>query len=253
MCKNTVQFQKGFSLPALFNEYGTDEQCSIALFNWKWPEGFVCPECGSSHYSALKCRNVFQCCRCRHQASITSNTIFADTKLPLRIWFLAIHLITQAKTGFSILALKRQLGVSYNTAWNIKHKIMHVMKERDDSKPLAGFIQIDDVYWGGEQHGGKRGRGSDNKTPFIAAVALNDEGHPISMNMNVVKGFRINEVARWAKAHLSPGSTVISDGLGCFSGVKEAECQHQRIVTGGGPACVEIEDFKWLVYKGLVP
>ena len=105
MCKNTVQFQKGFSLPALFNEYGTDEQCSIALFNWKWPEGFVCPECGSSHYSALKCRNVFQCCRCRHQASITSNTIFADTKLPLRIWFLAIHLITQAKTGFSILAL----------------------------------------------------------------------------------------------------------------------------------------------------
>jgi hypothetical protein len=113
---------------------------------------------------------------------LTSGTAFADTKLPLQTWFLAIHLVTQSKTGLSGLALKRQLGVSYNTAWKVKHKIMHLMKEHDDTKALEGFIQIDDVYWGGEQHGGKRGRGSDNKTPFVATVALNEEGNPISMN-----------------------------------------------------------------------
>jgi transposase-like protein len=246
MSKNEVQFQKGYSLPELFSEYGTDEQCAAALFEWKWPTGFECPKCGSSHDWHLKCRQVFQCRQCHHQTTLTSGTIFADTKLPLRIWFLAIHLITQSKTGLSALALKRQLGVSYNTAWKIKHKIMHVMKARDDSKPLAGIIPMDDVYWGGEQHGGKRGRGSDNKTPFVAAVALNDEGHPISMNMNVVEGFKLTEIERWATAHLSPGSQVISDGLACFSAVTKAGCLHQKMVTGGGPACVEIEAFQWV-------
>jgi hypothetical protein len=57
-------------------------------------------------------------------------------------------LLTQAKTGISALSLRRQLGVSYNTAWSIKQKLMQVMKERDDSQPLSGIIQLDDVYWG---------------------------------------------------------------------------------------------------------
>ena len=52
---------------------------------------------------------------------------------------------------------------------------MQVMKERDDSKVLTGIIQLDDVYWGGEHHGGKRGRGSPNKTPFVAALSVNDK------------------------------------------------------------------------------
>jgi hypothetical protein len=126
---------------------------------------------------------------------VTSGTIFEHTKLPLTTWFLAIHLITQAKTGLSALCLKRQLGVSYNTAWSMKQKIMQVMKERDDSRPLSCTIQLDDAYWGGERRGGKRGRGTPNKVPFVAAVSLNKEGHPIAMNLHVVKGFRLTEVA----------------------------------------------------------
>ena len=63
----------------------------------------------------------------------------------MRTWFLAIYLLTQSKTGLSALALKRQLGVSYNTAWSVKHKIMQAMEERDDQKPLSGFVQINDV------------------------------------------------------------------------------------------------------------
>ena len=246
MAKNKIQFQKGYSLPELFEHYGTDKQCSTALFAWRWPDGFVCPECGSTSYCSLKSRALYQCNKCHHQTSLTSRTIFAGTKLPLRIWFLAIHLIGQSKTGLSALALKRQVGVSYNTAWKLKHKIMQVMKERDDVEPLSGFIQLDDVYWGGESHGGKRGRGSANKTPFVAAVSLNDEGHPIKMNMNVVKGFKLDEIECWATTHLQAGSTVISDGLACFGTVKKANCEHQSIVTGGGSACVEIEAFQWV-------
>jgi len=150
------------------------------------------------------------------------------------------------ETSISALSLHRQLGVSYNTAWSIKQKLMQVMKERDDSKPLSGVIQLDDVYWGGEHHGGKRGRGSSNKTTFVAAVSVNEKGHPITMNMNVVNGFRSKEIARWAKRHLSVNSHVVSDGLACFSAVKDAGCQHTSIVTGGGPECVSLESFTWV-------
>lgn len=244
--KNQVQFQKGYSLIEFMKDYGTEDQCRKALFLWRWPQGYKCPECEGKSYCTLKARAVFQCNGCHHQQSLISGTIFSATKLPLTTWFLAIHLITQAKTGIAALALQRQLGVCYNTAWSIKHKLMQVMKERDDSKVLTGIIQLDDVYWGGEHHGGKRGRGSPNKTPFVAAVSVNDKGHPISMNMNVVEGFRSKEIARWAKRHLSPNSEVVSDGLACFSAVKEAGCQHTRIVTGGGPNCVSLQSFTWV-------
>jgi transposase-like protein len=246
MCKNKVQFQTGYSLFELFKNYGTENQCIEALFKWRWPSGFRCPQCGCDRYCVLKIRKLYQCNDCRHQTSLISGTIFEQTKLPLTTWFLAIHLITQSKTGLSALALKRQIGVSYNTAWSMKHKIMQVMKERDDSKPLSGIIQLDDVYWGGERRGGKRGRGSANKVPFVAAVSLNKEGHPIAMNMNVVKGFRLTEISRWAKQHLQPNSTIISDGLPCFSAVKEAGCHHISIVTGGGPQSVTKEEFTWI-------
>jgi len=246
MSKNKVQFQKGYSLVDFIKDYGTEEQCSQALFKWRWPNGFCCPDCGSGRYTVIKTRSLYQCSKCHHQTSVTSGTIFDSTKLALTTWFMAIHLITQAKTGLSALALKRQIGVSYNTAWSMKQKIMQVMKERDDSKPLSGVIQLDDVYWGGERRGGKRGRGSENKTPFVAAVALNDKGHPISMNMNVVKGFQSAEIARWAKQHLAPGSLVYTDGLACFSTVLSAGCHHYTIVTGGGPQSVTREEFAWV-------
>ena len=214
--KNKVQFQKGYSLSEFMKHYGTEAQCRQALFQWRWPQGYVCPECGGASYCTLKTRAVYQCNHCHHQHSLISGTIFSATKLPLTLWFLAIHLITQAKTGISALSLRRQLGVSYNTAWSIKHKLMQVMMERDDIKPLAGIIQLDDVYWGGEQRGGKRGRGSPNKTPFVAAVSVNEKGHPVAMAMNVVDGFRSKAIAKWAKRHLSAGSLVVSDGLAFF-------------------------------------
>ena len=66
------------------------------------------------------------------------------------------------------------------------------------------------------------------------------------MNLNVVKGFRLNEISKWAKQHLKPHSTVISDGLSCFSAVKEAGCYHLSIVTGGGSESVSKKEFAWV-------
>ena len=63
-----------------------------------------------------------------------SATIFESTKLPLTCWFLAMHLLTQAKNNVSALELKRHLGVSYPTAWLVKHKLMEVMRLREDTR-----------------------------------------------------------------------------------------------------------------------
>lgn len=244
--KNLIQFQKGYSLAEFLQDYGTEEKCEKSLFASRWPDGYVCPACGSSSYCTLKTRALYQCNRCHHQQSLISGTIFAASKLPLTTWFLAIHLLTQAKTGLSAMALRRQLGVSYNTAWSIKQKLMQVMKERDDKKPLSGTVQLDDAYWGGECRGGKRGRGSPNKIPFVAAVSVDNQGHPIALRMTVVKGFRRTEIETWAKRHLLPGTRVVSDGLDCFQQVEAAGCVHTRIITGGGPNSVALEAFTWV-------
>ena len=66
-----------------------------------------------------------------------------------------MHLMTQAKNNVSALELKRHLGVSYPTAWLLKHKIMQVMVEREERRQLTGRIEIDDAYLGGEVHSGK--------------------------------------------------------------------------------------------------
>jgi hypothetical protein len=167
------------------------------------------------------------------------------TKLPLTTWFLAIYLISQAKTGLSALALKRQLGVSYPTAWLVHQKINTAMSDRDSVHRLGGTVQLDDAYLGGERAGGKAGRGSENKVPFVAAVSLNAEGHPMYIKLNLVSGFTLDSIGKWAKASLAPQTRVVSDGLYCFTAVTEAGCMHIPMVVGALKPR-DLPTFKWV-------
>ena len=149
MARNRIRFQKGYSLTQFMDEYGSEEQCMEALFRWRWSNGFVCPRCSKNGHCRVQIRGLYQCSGCRYQVSLTAGTILASTKLPLCTWFLAMYLLTQTTKGISALELSRQLSVSYNTAWKVKHKLMQVMNERDDTRPLGGWVQLDDAYWGG--------------------------------------------------------------------------------------------------------
>lgn len=246
MKRNTVQFQKGLSLNEFMELFGDEEKCFQALFKWRWPNGFICPNCGHDKSCHLNTRKLRQCYRCHRQTSVIAGTIFDSSKLPLTIWFQAIYLITQTKKGVSAMQLHRQLGISYNAAWRMKHKLMQVMVERDEKRPLSGLVQMDDAYLGGERSGGKRGRGASGKTAFVAAVQTSEEGHPQRVKLSVVKGFRKSEIAQWATQHLSNGAHVVSDGLSCFDAVEQAGCTHEAVVTGGGRASVEKPQFYWV-------
>lgn len=247
MAMNRIQFQPGMSLPEFMRSFGTEEQCERTVKFARWPEGFRCPNCdGAAHYVVGHgARKLFQCNACRHQTSLTAGTLFASTKLPLTTWFLAIYLISQAKTGLSSLALKRQLGVSYPTAWLMHQKILAAMAQREEAHRLSGIVQLDDAYLGGERAGGKAGRGSENKVPFVAAVSLNDQGHPLYLKLTPVSGFTLKAIGDWAKAHLASATVVTSDGLGCFAAVTTAQCVHVPIVVGARKPR-DLPEFAWV-------
>jgi len=244
---NRIQFQPGLSMPEFLKRYGTEAQCAAALEQARWPSGFRCPRCDGAAYSKVRGRThtLFQCQACRHQTSLIAGTVMQGTKLALTVWFLAIYLISQAKTGLSALALMRQLGVSYPTAWLIHHKLMQAMAEREERYVLEGQVQVDDAYLGGERSGGKVGRGSENKVPFVAAVSLSDDGHPLRIKLTPVPGFSLKAIAQWAPSCLAPGSTVFSDGLACFTAVTAAGCVHQpTVVAGRKPK--DLPEFQWI-------
>ncbi|EQD60156.1 ISXo5 transposase [mine drainage metagenome] len=189
---------------------------------------------------------MWQCSACRHQTTLLSGTIFEATKLPLRTWFLALYLLTQSKTNVAALELMRHLGVCYRTAWRIKHKLMQAMTEREAGRQLGGLVQIDDAYLGGERNGGKPGRGSENKCPFVIAVELSAESHPLHAVITPVAGFTTQALTDWTRLHLRPETEVHSDGLGAFRAVIEAGHAHTVIESEGGRAATEAGGMRWV-------
>ena len=163
-------------------------------------------------------RTTFQCNHCKRQLSLLAGTLFLATKLPLTTWLLAMYLLSQSKNGISALELGRQLGVNDNTAWLLKHKLMQAMRERDRTYRLGGTVQVDDAYLKGENPGGTRGRGSENKTPILVAVQASDGGQLVPAKLSVVDGFRKDVVEQWAGRTWSPAASCTRTGWAASAG-----------------------------------
>jgi len=244
MAMNRVQFQPGLSMPEFYDRYGTEAQCQAALERARWAAGFVCPRCGGAARTRFLRGGLpyWQCGSCAHQCSLLSGTVFESTKLPLSRWFLAMQLLTQSKNNVSALELMRQLGVSYRTAWLIKHKIMETMRTREASRELDGRVEIDDAYLGGE-HSGKAGRGSENKVPIVVAVQTTRTGQPLLACLRQQE-HTSEEIAVFAGQHIATSATVVSDGLWCFRATAIVGAEHQRVVTGSGRHVAKLPQFK---------
>jgi transposase-like protein len=249
MAINPVQFQKGLSMVDFMAQYGTEAKCYRALYRTRWPQGFRCPACENRARSCFRRagRVYYQCRACRHQTTLTSGTVFEKTKLPLTTWFMALHLLTSTKTNMSALELKRHLGVRYRTAWRLKHKVMQAMMEREESRQLSGFVQLDDAYLGGELNGGKAGRGSQNKQAFVIAVSTDETlEHPTYAVIEPVRGFDNASLKDWGERRLAKGAEVYSDGLQCFRQLAVQDHAHTVLVTGGGRVATEVKGARWV-------
>jgi len=244
MAMNRVQFQPGLSMAEFMQRYGTQAQCEAKLTASRWPRGFVCPAC-RCHLSTTferAGRTHWQCRRCRHQTTVTAGTIFAATKLPLTVWFLAMHLLTQAKNNVSALELMRHLGVGYSAAWRIKHKVLHTMAQRESRRQLSGRVEIDDAYLGGE-HPGKRGRGSPNKVPFVIGVSTvgDNRAHQVAIHCTP---FTKDAISAWANTALHANTQAWSDGLSAFGALAAEVAEHHPVITGSGRAAAEHPEFR---------
>jgi transposase-like protein len=138
--------------------FGTEERCIEHLAELRWPDGFVCSSCGGRAAWRLKARpRVYECGRCHRQESVTAGTVFHRTRTDLSKWFLAAYLMGRDKRGVSAKFLQRELGVAYQTAWTLAHKLRHGLSE-DPARPLRGFREADETFIGGRGDPTSRGQ-----------------------------------------------------------------------------------------------
>jgi hypothetical protein len=141
------------------------------------------------------------------------------------------------------LELKRHLGVSYPTAWAIKHKLMQVMVDRDEGVVLTRRVEIDDAYLGGE-HAGTRGRGSENKVPFVAAVQTTTDRKAQKVCFKAMP-FTKAGIQGWARHTLAPEAEVYSDALPSMKAGLSAEVSNYHALrTGRGREAVLHPEFR---------
>lgn len=165
----TNQLKRWQSLDDLLRYFSTETRCREFLFRILYPDGLRCPKCGGiviyrrhgDRAAGLRYKSgrtyrrpkghsgpCYHCEECNHNFSVTVNTIFHSTKLPLRKWFAAIWLMVNNRKGCNSCMLSRELGITQTTAWHMLHKIRRTMVQ--DESPLRGTVQVDAAYVGGQ-------------------------------------------------------------------------------------------------------
>lgn len=206
-------------------KFGTEEQCRDYLYHLRFSSGFVCPKCENSKAWPVG-MTLFECSRCGHQTSVIAGTIFQDTRTPLKTWFTAIWWVTTQKNGASAKGLQQILGLkSYKTAWTWLHKIRKAMVYPGRSK-LSGTIEIDEAYIGGEESGGKPGRGTGNKVLVAVAVELGVKGKLGRTRLGVITDASKQSLHGFIKDNVERGSIVISDGWRGYASLPSGGYQH---------------------------
>ena len=181
---------------------------------------------------------------CGYQSPFIVGSVMERTKLALTTWFLAMFWMTPSKSGIGALPLMRHLGVSYPTAWLIRHKLMQVMVEREQASVLSGRIEIDDAFLGGEQPG-RQGQGG-SKVPFLAAVETDLKGRPQIVRFERVDNHGIEATQRWANLVIAPESLVLSDGWPGFQQLAILVQCHEPHILGHGPTAAKHPEFHWV-------
>ena len=215
------------TLPELERRFSTEEACRKYLFALRWPDGFVCPRCGGKKAWTM-CRGLTLCAKCRHQSSVTAGTVFQDSHVPLTVWFRTMWYVTSQKSGISAINVWRMLGLgSYITAWTMLHKLRRAMI-RPGRNRLDGIVEVDETYWGSKEEG-VIGRLTKDKA--IVIVAAQEDGAGIGrIRMRCIPDVTKASLHGFIAESIEPGSTVRTDGLHAYLGLKGYV--HDRKVQG---------------------
>ncbi|CAL1242058.1 IS1595 family transposase [Candidatus Methylocalor cossyra] len=204
------------TLRTLQQRFDSEENALAWLEQVRWPEGPVCPACGSiNRASRITTRpGQFTCLECKRRFSVTAGTPMHKTHLPLATWIIAAYLIATSSKGLSSLKLSQILGLQYRTTWHLAHRIRAMMDDMPDL--MRGIVELDETYMGGRPR-----KGNEPASP--APIPLFEEPAPppppkkskkrTKVGRGTGKPMAFTMVERGGKARLIP---VLSHGTADF-------------------------------------
>lgn len=230
-----------------------DAACAAYLEQVRWPDGFSCPKCGvAAEPYRLVTRRLLECRECGHQASVTAGTMMHRTKQPLTFWFWGAYLFATQTTGFSALALKKQLGIKrYETAYMLLRKLRAGVT-RPNAEQIGGehAIELDVAFVGGKSKG--LGHGRTKKQMVVIAVEVREGRPPANVNektkqhqyagrirMRKIPNRNAETIDRFVQDWIEPGTAVLSDGDRSFGNLSRLGYVHLPMVTGKDKAKIE--------------
>jgi hypothetical protein len=207
--------------------FGTDADCLDYLEWVRWPQGFVCPACGCSGGWRLGDGRIM-CAACGHRTSVTAGTIFDRTRTPLTVWFTACWSFATAKDGISALSLQKALEIgSQQTAWAMLHRLRSVLV-RPGRDRLAGTVEVDETYIGGDEPGLRGGRAKGKKALVGVAVEVREPRGYGRARMAILRDGSAAALHPFVTGHVEPGSRVITDAWMGYHGLAGAGYVHER-------------------------
>jgi len=216
--RSTGEFQAWFR---------TDADCLDYLEWLRWPAGFVCPDCGYAGGWRLGDGRL-ECARCQARTSTTAGTVFDRTRTPLTVWFTACWLFATQKDGISALRLQRALEIgSYQTAWAMLHRLRSVLV-RPGRDRLAGTVEVDETYIGGEEPGLRGGRARGKKVLTGIAVEVRAPRGLGRCRMAPLADASAASLHAFVADHVEPGATVVTDGWQGYRGLDRLGYVHDR-------------------------
>ena len=213
--RSLIEFQQRFPDEAACVEY---------LFAARWPEGFVCPGCGTTKAWELQTKAwTWECAGCGKQTSVTAGTIMHHSKLGLTTWFWAAYLMATHSNGISALQLQRQLGLgSYRSAWLLCGKLRRSMVAPGRSA-LAGLVEVDETEIPCRSKndpltGGGR-RSHQGKMLVVGAVEVRDGGAgPGRIRLAELADYSAQSLHPFIADNLAAGATAKTDGWSAYPG-----------------------------------
>jgi transposase-like protein len=207
----------------------------------RWPKGPVCPHCGSANVYTLTAKpdsrkpvrpGVYKCGSCREQFTVRIGTIFEDSKIPLRKWLMAFHLMTSSKKGISSHQIAREVGITQKSAWFLCHRIREAMRQEPLAGLLKGTVEADETYVGARKPRfkgtSKPGRGTSKK-PVMVLVERN--GNARSMPIEKVDGATLKGEVR---KHVDLSARIMTDDWKSYGGLDEEFADHEVICHSNG-------------------
>ena len=200
--------------------------CARHLAAMRWPDGFVCPACGHDRGWELKRRRAsWECAACGKETSVSAGTVMHRSHLPLKTWFMAIHIVTSHSNGISALQLQAQLGLgSYKSAWLLLHKLRRAMVA-----PIAACLRT----WSKSMRPRCRCARSKSRPPagkaaarkarcgIAGAVELSPEGEPRRIRLAPIGDFSACSLHAFVAGTSAPGARVITDGWSGYGGLSD--------------------------------